>query len=107
MLEFCRLYNEATAARRGLVVPTLITVFDDRSFTVETRQPTAASLLKRAAGLDRAAAHPNGTPVGSITRAQLREIAALKLPDMNAVDLAGAERMIAGTARSMGIAVRD
>jgi large subunit ribosomal protein L11 len=80
MPEFCRLYNEATTAQRGLIVPAVSTVFEDRSFTLETRTPTTASLFRRAAGVEAAAAHPNGTPVGWITRAQMREIAALKRP---------------------------
>jgi large subunit ribosomal protein L11 len=106
MLEFCRQYNEATASQRGFVIPAVITVFEDRSFTLETRKPTTASLLTHAAGIPKGATAPNGVAVGSITRAQLREIASLKLVDMNAIDVDGAEKMIAGTARSMGIAIR-
>jgi large subunit ribosomal protein L11 len=106
MLEFCRQYNEATASQRGFVVPALVTVFEDRSFTLEVRKPTTASLLVHAAGVAKGATAPNGVAVGSITRAQLREIATFKLSELNAVDLAGAERMISGTARSMGIAIQ-
>jgi large subunit ribosomal protein L11 len=106
MLEFCRQYNEATASQRGFVIPAVITVFEDRSFSPETRKPTTASLLTHAAGIAKGATAPNGVAVGSVTREQLREIATLKLGDMNAIDVEGAEKMIAGTARSMGIAIR-
>ena len=107
IMEFCKGFNEATAARKGYVIPAAITVFEDRSFTFAVKTPTTASLLTRAAGLEKGAAHPNGVAVGSITRDQLYEIARVKLPDLDAHDVNAAARTIAGTARSMGIAITD
>jgi large subunit ribosomal protein L11 len=107
MLEFLKAYNAATAAQRGTIVPAVITIFDDRSFTFVTKTPPTASLLARAAGIDRGAGHPNGAPIAWISRGQLREVATTKLPDLNANDLGAAERIVAGTARSMGIGIRD
>ena len=107
IMEFCRGFNEATAHRRGFVVPVEITVYEDRSYTFAPKTPTTASLLVRAAGIDKGSGHPNGVASAAISRAQLREIARTKLPDLNTDDLAAAERMIAGTARSMGIAIGD
>jgi len=106
IMQFCQAYNAATASRRGLVVPAHVTVFEDRSFGLVTRTPTTASLLRDAAGVQRGAARPNGRPEAWISRDQLRQIARTKLPDLNTTDLATAERMVAGTARSMGIGVR-
>ena len=105
MLEFCRQYNEATTHQRGFVVPAVVTVYEDRSFSLEIRKPTTASLLVHAAGIPRGATAPNGVAVGCITRDQLHEIATLKLSEMNAVSIEAAEKMILGTARSMGISV--
>ena len=107
IMEFCKGFNEATAARKGYVIPAAITVYEDRTFSFAVKTPTTASLLTRAAGLEKGAAHPNGVAVGSISRAQLYEIATVKLPDLDAYDVDAAARSIAGTARSMGIAVRD
>jgi large subunit ribosomal protein L11 len=106
--EFMRAYNEATAGRRGTVVPAHVTIYEDRSFAFVTRTPPTAKLLAKAAGVEKGSARPgNGTgPVGWVSAAQLREIARVKLPDLNTEDLDAAERMVAGTARQMGIAVR-
>ena len=105
--QFMSQYNERTAALRGTRVAVDVTVYDDRSFSLAVRTPATKSLLLRAAGVDRGAGSPNGAPGAWITREQLREVAAVKLPDLNAYDLAGAEKVVAGTARSMGIGIRD
>jgi len=107
IMEFCRAYNAATEAQRGTVVPVEISVFDDRSFTFITKTPPAARLLLKAAGVDKGSGEPHKTKVASVTRDQVREIAQTKLPDLNAGDLDAAEKIVAGTARSMGITVRD
>jgi len=106
IMEFCRQYNERTKDQQGLIVPAVISVFEDRSFSFITKTPPAPVLLKRAAKLAKASGEPNKTKVGTVTRDQLREIAELKKPDLNAADLEAAIRMIAGTARSMGILVQ-
>lgn len=103
--QFIKEYNERTAGMVGMVIPAEITVFDDRSFTFVLRTPPAADLLKKAAGIDKGSATPNKDKVARISAQQLREIATQKLPDLNANDVAAAEQMIAGTARSMGIEV--
>ena len=101
-------YNAATAAQRGLVVPVVVTVYDDRSFDLQLRTPPASALLARAAGLPKGGGRPGSdAPVAKLSREQLREIARIKLPDLNTADLDAAERIIAGTARSMGIEVVD
>jgi large subunit ribosomal protein L11 len=105
--EFRRQYDAATAASRGHVVPAEVIVYEDRSFAFRTKTPLTASLLRAAAGLAKGAEKPNGAPIGWISRDQLREVATTKLPDLNAIDLEGAERIVAGTAKSMGIGVRD
>jgi large subunit ribosomal protein L11 len=107
IMQFCQAYNAVTASHRGFVVPARVTVFEDRSFTLEARTPTTASLLRKMAGIDRGSQRPNGRPEAWISGAQLREIAGIKLPDLNTTDLAAAERTIAGTARSMGIGISD
>lgn len=104
-MEFCKAYNERTASQAGLVIPVVITVYADRSFSFITKTPPAAVLIKKALGLDKASGEPNKTKVGKITRAQLEEIANLKMPDLNAASLDAAVSMIAGTARSMGVEV--
>jgi large subunit ribosomal protein L11 len=104
-MEFCKTFNAQTQEKQGLVIPAVITIYADRSFTFITKTPPAAILLKRAAGLEKASGTPNRETVGSVSRAQVREIAEMKLPDLNASDMEGAMRMIEGTARSMGIAV--
>jgi large subunit ribosomal protein L11 len=107
IMEFIKAFNERTASLAGYVVPAEITVFEDRSFTFVTKAPLAAALLKRAAGVDSGSSEPNREKVGSVTQAQLREIAETKMPDLNANDIEHAMRIIAGTARSMGIEVSE
>ncbi|HEV7209470.1 MAG TPA: 50S ribosomal protein L11 [Mycobacteriales bacterium] len=107
IMEFCKQYNAATEGQRGSVVPVEISVFEDRSFTFVTKTPPAARLILKAAGLDKGSAVPHTTKVGSVSRAQVREIAQTKLPDLNAIDLDAAEKIVAGTARSMGVTVTD
>jgi len=105
IMNFVKEYNERTAQQVGQIIPVVITVFEDRSFTFVTRTPPAADLLRRAAGVPKGAGNPKKDRVGRITRAQLTEIAQLKQKDLNAVDLAGATQQIEGTARSMGIEI--
>lgn len=107
IMEFCKAFNAATQDRVGLVVPVIITVFHDKSFTFITKSPPAASLLKRAAGLAKGSAQPNKEKVGKVTRAQILEIVRTKSKDLNAIDEVKAGRIIEGTARSMGIEVED
>ena len=106
IMAFVKEYNEKTANQAGSTVPVEITVFEDRSFTFVTKTPPAADLLRKAAGVEKGSGTPNKATVGTITRQQLRDIAQTKMKDLNAVDAEGAERMIAGTARSMGIAIQ-
>ena len=105
IMEFCKQYNAATEAQRGNVVPVEITVYEDRSFTFVTKTPPAARLILAAAGLDKGSSTPHTTKVGKLTRDQVREIAQTKMPDLNANDIDAAEKIIAGTARQMGITV--
>ena len=105
IMAFCKEFNERTKEQVGLVIPVVITVFADRSFTFVLKTPPAAVLLKKAAGIETASSNPNTKKVGRVTRAQVRDIAQQKLPDLNAVDLAAAERMVEGTARSMGLEI--
>jgi large subunit ribosomal protein L11 len=105
IMEFCKTFNARTAHQAGLIIPVVITVYGDRSFTFITKTPPAAVLLKKAAGLEKGSAEPNRTKVGQVTRDQCREIARTKLPDLNATDIEAATNMIAGTARSMGLEV--
>jgi len=107
IMEFCRSYNAATESQRGQVVPVEISIYEDRSFTFVTKTPPAAQLLLKAAGVEKGSGEPHKTKVATVTRDQVREIAQTKLPDLNATDLDHAERIIAGTARSMGINVKD
>jgi large subunit ribosomal protein L11 len=107
IMEFVKQYNAATESQRGNVIPVEISVFEDRSFTFITKTPPAARLILKAAGLDKGSAVPHKDKVGSLTRAQVREIATTKLQDLNANDVDAAEKIIAGTARSMGIVVTD
>jgi large subunit ribosomal protein L11 len=100
-------YNERTAHQVGLKVPVLVTIYGDRSFSLQILQPTTSALLRRAAGVDKGSGATGRTPVGQITQAQLYEIAQLKMPELNANDLEAAMRTVAGTARSMGIIVLD
>lgn len=105
IMEFCKAFNERTADQAGMVIPVEISVFEDRSFTFITKTPPAAVLLKKAAGLDKGSDQPNVKKVATVKRSQIREIAELKMADLNAGDVDAAMRMIEGTARSMGIAV--
>ncbi|SDN09803.1 50S ribosomal protein L11 [Actinomyces ruminicola] len=105
IMEFCKAYNAATESQRGNVVPVEITVYEDRSFTFVTKTPPAAELIKKAAGVSKGSASPHADKVGSLTQAQLREIAETKMRDLNANDVDSAAKIIAGTARSMGITV--
>jgi large subunit ribosomal protein L11 len=107
IMEFIKAFNERTASQAGYVVPAEITVFEDRSFTFVTKAPLAAALLKRAAGVESGSAEPNREKVGTVSQAQLREIAQAKMADLNANDVEHAMRIIAGTARSMGIEVSE
>lgn len=107
IMGFCKEFNARTADQAGLIIPVIITVYQDRSFTFITKTPPAAVLIKKAVGLDKASGEPNKTKVGKIKKAQIKEIAELKMPDLNAASVESAMDMIAGTARSMGIEVED
>lgn len=107
IMQFVKAYNEKTAAQAGTIIPVEITVYQDRSFTFITKTPPAADLLKKAAGVPKGAANPLKDTAGSLTSAKLRELAELKMPDLNARDVEGAMKILAGTARSMGIKVVD
>ncbi|TDE33748.1 50S ribosomal protein L11 [Actinomadura sp. 6K520] len=106
IMDFCKQYNAATESQRGNVVPVEITIYEDRSFTFVTKTPPAAQLILKAAGVDKGSGEPHKTKVGSITADQVREIATTKMPDLNAKSLETAEKIVAGTARSMGIEVK-
>ena len=114
IMDFCKQYNAATESQRGNVIPVEITIYEDRSFSFITKTPPAPELIKKAAGVAKGSATPHTAKVGSITAAQVREIAQTKMPDLNAtsmeaaekIDVAAAEKIIAGTARSMGITVQ-
>ena len=105
IMEFCKAFNAKTQNQEGLIIPVVITVYADRSFTCITKTPPASVLLKKAAGLVKGSGEPNKNKVGKVTPAQVREIAQTKLPDLNANDLDAAIRIIEGTARSMGIEI--
>ncbi|KAB2881437.1 50S ribosomal protein L11 [bacterium] len=107
IMEFCKAFNAKTQDQKGLIIPVVITVFSDRSFTFILKTPPAAILIKKAIGLEKGSAQPNRTKVGKISRAKIQEIAKLKMPDLNAKDIAGAMRMIEGTAKSLGVEVID
>lgn len=107
IMEFCKAYNAATESQRGNVVPVEITVYEDRSFDFKLKTPPAAKLLLKAAGLQKGSGVPHTDKVGSVTMDQVREIAKTKKPDLNARDIDAAAKIIAGTARSMGITVED
>jgi large subunit ribosomal protein L11 len=104
IMDFCKAYNAATEAQRGTIVPVEITIFEDRSFTFVLKTPPTPVLIRQAAGVDKGAPNPK-QPVGSITDAQVAEIAQIKMPDLNANDLESAKLQVAGTARSMGIQI--
>ena len=105
IMEFCKQYNERTQSMAGQIVPVLITVYEDRSFSFVTKTPPAADLLRRAAGVEKGSGRPNTETVGGVTGDQIREIAEVKMRDLNAVDLDGAIKQVEGTARSMGIEI--
>lgn len=105
IMEFCKSFNSRTQSQAGLIIPVIITVYGDKTFTFITKTPPAAVLLKKAAKVEKGSGEPNRTKVARVTRTQVREIAKLKMPDLNAMDVDMAERMVAGTARSMGIDV--
>ena len=107
IMEFCKQYNAATEAQRGNVIPVEITVYEDRSFSFVTKTPPAARLILKAAGVDKGSGEPHKTKVATISQAQVREIAESKMQDLNANDIDAAAKIIAGTARSMGITVTD
>jgi large subunit ribosomal protein L11 len=105
IMEFCKAFNAATQSQAGTVTPVVITVYQDRSFTFITKTPPASVLLVKAAGLEKGSGEPNRNKVGKVTRAQVEEIAKLKMPDLNAASIEAAVSMVMGTARSMGIEV--
>ncbi len=105
IMEFCKAFNSRTQSQAGTIIPVIITVFADKSFTFITKTPPAAELLKKAAKIEKGSGEPNRDKVAMVSRNQIREIAQLKMPDLNATDIEMAERIIAGTARSMGIDV--
>ena len=107
IMEFCKAFNARTQDKQGLIIPAVITVYADRTFTFELRTPPASVLLKRAAKIAKGSGEPNRNKVGSVTKAQIREIAELKAPDLNSATVEAAERMVLGTARSMGIELAD
>jgi len=107
IMEFCRAFNEKTKDKQGYIIPAVVTIYEDRTFSFVTKTPPAADLLKRAAQIAKASGEPNLNKVASVTKAQIEEIARMKMPDLNASSLEAAMRMIAGTARSMGIEIKD
>lgn len=107
IMEFCKQFNAKTQDKQGLIIPVVITVYSDKSFTFITKTPPAAVLLQKAAKVEKGSGEPNRNKVGKVTKKQVREIAEMKMPDLNAQDIEGAMAMIAGTARSMGILVED
>lgn len=107
IVKFCEAYNLATQDQRGLRVPVLVTIRPDRSFALAVKTPSTAALLRRAAGIERGSARPGLQEAGVLSREALREVARTKLPDLGSVDLDAAERIVAGTARSMGLTIKD
>jgi large subunit ribosomal protein L11 len=107
IMEFCKAYNAATESMRGNVIPAEITIYEDRTFSFVTKTPPAAELIKKAAGIQKGSGVPHKEKVGKITAAQVREIATTKLPDLNANDVEAAAKIVAGTARSMGVTVEN
>jgi large subunit ribosomal protein L11 len=105
IMDFCKQYNAATQAQAGNVVPVEITIYEDRSFSFVLKTPPAAVLLRKAAGVEKGSSEPHREKVGTVTRDQVREIAETKMPDLNAIDIEGAMKIVEGTARSMGITV--
>ena len=107
IMEFCKQFNARTQSQAGMVIPVVVTIYGDRSFTFITKTPPAANLLMKEAGIEKGSAQPNRNKVGKVTRAQLRKIAEIKMADLNASDVDSAMKMVAGTARSMGLEVAD
>lgn len=107
IMEFCKAFNAKTQDKAGLIIPVVITVYTDRSFTFITKTPPAAVLIKKAAGLEKGSQVPNRDKVGSISKAQVEEIAKTKMVDLNAIDIEGAMKIIEGTARSMGVLIKE
>jgi large subunit ribosomal protein L11 len=107
IMMFCKEYNARTADQAGMVIPVEISVFEDRSFTFTLKTPPASVLISKAAGIEKGSGQPNQTKVGSITQDQLREIAQTKMPDLNARDIDAAMRIVAGTARNMGVTIKE
>lgn len=105
IMDFCKAFNARTAKQEGLIIPVVITVYQDRSYSFITKTPPAAVLLKRAAGIAKGSGEPNRNKVGTVTDKQVEEIAKTKMPDLNAADIEAAKRIVAGTARSMGLEV--
>ena len=107
IMQFCKAFNAQTQNEMGMIIPVVITVYADKSFTFITKVPPVAVLVKKAAGIETASGEPNRKKVGKITKAQVKEIATQKMPDLNTIDIEAAMRMVAGTARSMGVDVVD
>lgn len=107
IMGFCKEFNERTAKQAGLVIPAVITIYQDRSFSFITKTPPAPVLLKKAAGIDSGSGEPNSVKVGKVSKAKVKEIAELKMADLNAADMEAAVRMVEGTARSMGLVVEE
>ena len=107
IMDFCKAYNAQTESMRGNVIPVEITIYEDRTFSFVTKTPPAPELIKKAAGIEKGSSVPHRDKVGKITKAQLREIAEMKMKDLNARDVEAAEKIIAGTARSMGVTIAD
>ncbi len=107
IMEFCKAFNAATQSQQGMIIPVIVTVYADRSFTFVTKTPPASVLLKKAAGVEKGSGEPGKVKVGKVTRAQVREIAQIKLRDLTAKDLEAAEKTVEGTARSLGLEIED
>jgi large subunit ribosomal protein L11 len=107
IMEFCKAFNAKTESQKGTVIPVIISVYDDKSFTFVTKTPPAATLIKKALKIEKGSGEPNKNKVGKLTKSQLEEIARIKLPDLNARDMEAAQRIIIGTARSMGVEVEQ
>ena len=107
IMEFCKAFNAATQSQQGMIIPVIVTVYADRSFTFVTKTPPASILLKKAAGVEKGSGEPGKVKVGKVTRAQVREIAQIKLRDLTAKDLEAAEKTVEGTARSLGLEIED
>jgi len=105
--EFCKAFNDATKDQKGWIIPVIVTVFEDRTYVFKIKQPTVAEFLKKTVGIEKGSGQPNKIKVGKITRAQLKEIAKKKLPDLNTSDLEAALRIVEGTAKNMGLEIVD